>query len=114
MEGLIESVLTAHTFAELAVPMDQAGLVPKAADTCTTTRSKAGELGAIDARLLSELEPSAGGETRELVVVPIAIAGKVMCVLSVATTLDAQIGAIETIATAAGTAFARLMRDAGR
>jgi hypothetical protein len=99
---------------ELAIPMDQPGLVPKVVESCTTMRSKVTQLGAIDARLLSELEPSADGELRELVVVPIAIAGKVMCLLAVATPADAQIGSIETIATSAGTAFARLMRDAGR
>jgi Type II secretion system (T2SS), protein E, N-terminal domain len=99
---------------ELAVPMDQAGLMPKVMETGMTMRGKVKELGAIDARLLSELEPSADGELRELAVVPIAIAGKVLCLLAVATTADAQIGSIETIATSAGTAFARLMRDAGR
>ncbi|MEO8841375.1 MAG: hypothetical protein ABI591_32055 [Kofleriaceae bacterium] len=99
---------------ELAVPMDEPGLVPRAVASAMTVRGKPGELAALDARLLSELEPSADGEPRELAVVPIAIAGKVMCLLAVATTRDAQIGSIETIATAAGTAFARLMRDAGR
>jgi hypothetical protein len=99
---------------ELAIPMDQAGLVPRVVESCMTMRGKVKELGAIDARLLSELEPSADGELRELAVVPIAIAGKVMCLLAVATTVDAQIGSIETIATSAGTAFGRLMRDAGR
>ena len=99
---------------ELAIPMDQAGLVPRVVESCMTMRGKVTELGAIDVRLLTELEPLADGELRELVVVPIAIAGKVMCLLAVATTAGEQIGSIETIATAAGTAFARLMRDAGR
>ena len=99
---------------ELAVPMDQPGLMPEVMETGMTTRGKVNELGAIDARLLSELDPSADGALRELAVVPIAIAGKVLCLLAVATTADAQIGPIETIATSAGTAFARLMRDAGR
>lgn len=98
---------------ELAITMDQPGLVPKVAETGLTMRGRVGQLGGIDARLLSELDPSAKGD-RELVVVPIAIAGTVMCVIAVATAPDAQIGPIETIATSAGTAFARLMRDAGR
>ncbi|MEP6866720.1 MAG: hypothetical protein ABJE66_39275 [Deltaproteobacteria bacterium] len=94
---------------ELAVPMDQPGLVPRAAETGSTVRGLASELGAIDARLLKAL--GAGGE---LAVVPIAIAGKVMCLLVVALTAGATLGPVETVATSAGTAFARLMRDAGR
>ena len=95
---------------ELAMPMDQPGLVPRAAETGSTVRGLAGELGAIDARLLKALGPSCG----ELAIVPIAIAGKVMCLLAVALAPGATLGPIETVATSAGTAFARLMRDAGR
>jgi hypothetical protein len=94
---------------ELAVPMDQPGLVPRAAETGSTMRGVASELGAIDSRLLKAL-----GTGGELAVVPIAIAGKVMCVLAVALAPGSTLGAVETIATSAGTAFARLMRDAGR
>jgi hypothetical protein len=97
---------------ELAVPMDQPGLVPKAVENGMTVRGRAGDLGTIDARLLAELEPEPGD--RELAIVPIAIAGKVMCLLAVAMSADSAVGPIETIATSAGTAFARLMRDAGR
>ncbi len=99
---------------ELAVPMDQPGLLPQAVSSVKTCRARGEALGLLDARLLSELEPALGDVLRELVVVPIAIAGKVMCVLAVATTPDASIDPIETIATSAGTAFGRLMRDAGR
>ena len=97
---------------ELAVPMDQPGLVPRAAETGSTVRGVASELGAIDARLLKALGAGPGGQ--EIAVVPIAIAGKVMCLLVVALTAGATLGPVETIATSAGTAFARLMRDAGR
>ena len=104
--------------SELAVPMDQPGLFPQAVSFAKTCRACAGALGPLDAQLLAELEPapsSAGpAGDRELAVVPIAIAGKVMCVLAVATAPGASLAAIETIATAAGTAFGRLMRDAGR
>jgi hypothetical protein len=97
---------------ELAVPMDQPGLVPRAAETGSTVRGVASELGAIDARLLKAL--GAGPAAEEIAVVPIAIGGKVMCLLVVALTAGATLGPVETIATSAGTAFARLMRDAGR
>ena len=97
---------------ELAVPMDQPGLVPRAAQSGTTVRGLASELGAIDARLLKAL--GAGPSCDELAVVPIAIAGKVMCLLAVALAPGSMLGPVETIATSAGTAFARLMRDAGR
>lgn len=97
---------------ELAVPMDQPGLVPRAAQTGATVRGLAGELGAIDARLLKAL--GAGPSCSELAVVPIAIAGKVMCLLAIAMAPGSLLGPVETIATSAGTAFARLMRDAGR
>lgn len=95
---------------ELAVPMTQAGLVPQAAEYGTAQRATASELSELDARLLRELEPAGSSE---LAVVPIAIHAKVMCVLAVACN-DGEITPVETIATAAGTAFARLMRDAGR
>ncbi|CAN5327920.1 hypothetical protein BH11MYX1_BH11MYX1_43540 [soil metagenome] len=101
---------------ELAVPMDQPGLVPQAVTVGKTCRGAGLALGALDTRLLAELEPafSDSDGSRELAVVPIAIAGKVMCVLAVATTPGASMSPIETIAIAAGTAFGRLMRDAGR
>lgn len=94
---------------ELALPTDEPGLVPRAIETAVTARCKASELAGLDRRLLQAL---AGGD--ELAVVPIAIAGKVMCLLAIGITAGTQIGVVETIATSAGTAFARLMRDAGR
>ena len=98
--------------AELAVPMDQPGLVPRAAQSGSTVRALESDLGAIDARLLKAL--AGGPSCGELAIVPIAIAGKVMCLLAVAMAPGATLGPVETIATSAGTAFARLMRDAGR
>ena len=99
---------------ELAVPMDQPGLLPQAVSSVSTCRARSEALGPVDARLLSELEPAPGHGSRGLSVVPIAIAGKVMCVLAVASSPDASLATVETIATSAGTAFGRLMRDAGR
>ncbi len=98
------------TPAELAVPLDQAGLVPKAIDEAATARGSAGDLGAIDMLLLRALDKPES----DLVVVPIAIAGRVMCVIAIATEPDAALANVDTIAMAASTAFARLMRDASR
>ena len=101
---------------ELAVRMDQAGLVPQAVNAAATCRASREALGELDARLLAELEPalSAADGSRELAVVPVAIGGKVMCVLAVTTIPGTSLAPVETIAASAGTAFGRLMRDAGR
>jgi hypothetical protein len=95
---------------EVAVPLDAPGLVPTAARRAATVRASGKDLGAIDQRLLAAL----GLPNHELVVVPVAIAGQVMCVIAAATEPGAALPTVETIATSAGTAFARLMRDAGR
>jgi hypothetical protein len=95
---------------ELAVPLATPGIVPTVFSSNTTARLRADGLGAIDRRLLDAL----GGAKRELVVVPIAIAGQVMCMIATATEIGAPVSVVETIAAAAGTAFARLMRDASR
>lgn len=95
---------------EIAVPMDEAGLVPRAAELNVTLRGTSGELAAIDQLLLSSLGRSDG----DLVIVPISIAEQVMCVIAIATALAAPIACAEPIAAAAGAAFARLMRDASR
>ena len=71
-------------------------------------RSPSTELGAIDLLLLRSL-----GRSGDLVVVPVAIAGTVMCVIAMVTAKRAERG-VEAIAAAAGAAFARLMRDASR
>jgi hypothetical protein len=95
---------------EIAVPMDDAGLVPRAAELNVTLRSAAGELAAIDRLLLTSLGRSGG----DLVVVPISIAEQVLCVIAIATDENAPVACAEPIAAAAGAAFARLMRDASR
>ena len=101
---------TGATIPELAVPLDQPGLVPKAVERAQTMRGKASELSAIDKKLLAALAKPDG----DLAIVPVALAGRVLCVIAVATTSDAPIPDVETVATSAGTAFGRLMRDAGR
>jgi hypothetical protein len=96
--------------AEIAVPMDDAGLVPEAAELNVTLRRSAGQLAEIDRLLLASL----GSNDGDLVVVPISIAEQVMCVIAIATAENAPIACAEPIAAAAGAAFARLMRDASR
>ena len=95
---------------EIAVPLEDGGLVPRAIELKVTLRKPCTELALIDRLLLSSL----GQDTGDLVVVPIAIADKVMCVIAIATAEDAPIASAEPIAAAAGAAFARLIRDASR
>jgi len=94
---------------ELAVPMES-GLVPAAVTKSTSMRRDAEDLEALDLLLFRAL----GGSDGDLVIVPVPIAGQVMCVIALATASDAVVSDVETIAAAAGTAFARLMRAAGR
>jgi hypothetical protein len=95
---------------EIAVPMDDAGLVPRAASLNVSLRCPSVELDPIDQLLLASLGRSDG----DLVVVPIAIADRVLCVIAIATADNAPIACAEPIAAAAGAAFTRLMRNAGR
>jgi Type II secretion system (T2SS), protein E, N-terminal domain len=96
--------------AEIAVPMEDGGLVPRAVELNVTLRKPSAELDRIDRLLLGSL----GGHDGDLVVVPISVADQVLCVIAIATGLDAPIASAEPIAAAAGAAFARLMRDASR
>lgn len=95
---------------EIAVPMDDAGLVPRVVELNVTMRRAAADLDPIDRLLLGSLGRSEG----DLVVVPIAISDQVVCVIAVATPDNAPIACAEPIASAAATAFTRLMRDASR
>ncbi|HEY0991064.1 MAG TPA: hypothetical protein VGD80_28625 [Kofleriaceae bacterium] len=95
---------------EIAVPMEDGGLVPRAVELNVTMRKSCSELEAIDRLLLASL----GRQGGDLVVVPISIADQVMCVIAIATAENAPLASAEPIAAAAGAAFARLMRDASR
>jgi hypothetical protein len=95
---------------ELAVPLEDGGLVPRAIERNIILRKPCAELDTIDRLLLASLGQHAG----DLVVVPISIADKVMCVIAIATAAHAPIASAEPIAAAAGAAFARMMRDASR
>ncbi len=96
--------------AELAVPLDQPGLVPRASQRNATARAPASDLGPIDQLLMVSLGHTLG----ELVVVPISISGSVMCVIAMVAETDTTAATPESIAAAAGAAFARLMRAASR
>jgi hypothetical protein len=95
---------------EIAVPLDEPGLVPTAMHDNATSRAPAAELSPIDQLLLRSLGQSGG----DLAVIPIAIGGRVMCLLAAATVADSELTAVESVASSAGTAFARLIRDASR
>jgi hypothetical protein len=95
---------------EIAVPLEDGGLIPRAVERNASVRLASTELDALDALLLASL----GQRTGDLVVVPIAIAGQVMCALALATASGAPVATAEPIAAAAGAAFARLIRDASR
>jgi hypothetical protein len=95
---------------ELAVPIGQPGLVASSVAHNSTERLAADDLEAIDLLLLRSL----GREDGELVIVPVPIAGQVMCMLAIAVEDGAPVAVVEAIAGAASAAFARLVRDASR
>ena len=93
---------------ELNVPLDQAGLVPRAIASNATEIAAASELGPIDQKLLVSLGQTDG----DLAVVPVAIGGQVMCAIAMVTATDAAIKTAESIAAATGAAFSRMLRRA--
>ncbi len=95
---------------ELAVPLDQPGLVPTVVERNAFARDNIANLGPIDAALMRSL----GSQRGDLVVTPIAIADRVMCLIAAATEANARIEALDGVGLAAATAFSRLIRDAGR
>ncbi|MEJ7598194.1 MAG: hypothetical protein WKG01_09820 [Kofleriaceae bacterium] len=103
-----------HALPEIAVPLEQPGLVPRVVQRAQTQRSPTGDLGEIDRLLLGSLAQSDGERDGELVVAPVTIGSQVMCVLALVATPETPSTAIEQIAAATGAAFARLMRNASR
>jgi hypothetical protein len=95
---------------EVAVPLDQPGIVPAVIAKRQLGRCGADDLGPIDSLLMREL----GGLDGELVVAPIMIGSRVMCLVAAAMQKGADTSAVDAVATAAGAAFARLIRDASR
>jgi hypothetical protein len=98
------------SLGEIAIPMEDSGLVPRAVELNVTLRKPSSDLDAIDRLLMASL----GRNTGDLVIVPVSIADQVMCVIAIATAENAPLSSAEPIAAAAGAAFARLMRDASR
>ncbi|HEY4240180.1 MAG TPA: hypothetical protein VGM88_10205 [Kofleriaceae bacterium] len=97
--------------AEIAVPVDDdGGLLTAATAHGLCCRRGAQDLSPIDRLLLTSL----GRMDGDLVVAPVAIGEQVLCMIALAVVPDEPTGAAETIAAAAGAAFARLMRDASR
>ncbi|HEU0034924.1 MAG TPA: hypothetical protein VFQ53_30070 [Kofleriaceae bacterium] len=99
-----------HAIPEIGVPLEQPGMIPRVLHHGATLRTPSSELGPIDQLILVSLGRTGG----ELVVVPVTIGGQVMCVIAIATEPDADLTSAESIAVAAGAAFARMMRDASR
>lgn len=95
---------------EIGVPLNEPGLVPRVAQRVQSLRSPVTDLTPIDQLLVVSLTQQPG----DLVVVPVTIGGQVMCLIAMVTARDEQIESTESIAAAAGAAFARLMRDASR
>jgi hypothetical protein len=95
---------------EIAMPLDQGGLLPAAAERNATVRAACSELCESDQLLLRALGKDGG----DLAIVPIAIADRVMCLIATVAEHDAPVAVVESVATAAGSAFARLMRNASR
>ena len=95
---------------EIAVPLDQPGIIPRVIERCETCRLALSDLGPIDQLLLDSL----GAQSGDLVVVPVAISNRVICVIAMATGPDSSTATAESVAAAAGAAFARLMRNASR
>lgn len=98
------------TTPEIGVPLDQPGLVADAFERGQPLRGRADDLRPIDRLLLREM----GSEHTELVVAPVLIGTRVMCLVAAATEADADAAPVEAVASAAGAAFARLIRNASR
>lgn len=95
---------------EVAVPLDQPGIVPAVIANQQIGRCATDDLGPIDSLLMREL----GGIDSDLVVAPILIGSRVMCLVAASTERGTDTSPVDAIATAAGAAFARLIRDASR
>ncbi|MBA2543194.1 MAG: hypothetical protein H0V17_26365 [Deltaproteobacteria bacterium] len=99
------------TLPEVAIPLEQPGLIPTSIQRGCTVRSTSTDLGPIDQLLLASL--GATGE-KELIVVPVMIAGQAMLTIALVAPVETEAQTVESIAIATGAAFSRLMRDASR
>ena len=97
---------------DVALPLDEPGLATRAIMHNMTARGMPDDLGPIDQALLHSLVEDSG--EHHLAICPISIAGQVMCLLAAVVDHSAPSTALEVIASAAGAAFTRLIRDASR
>lgn len=95
---------------EVAVPLDQPGIVPAVIANQQIGRCGNDDLTPIDSLLMREL----GGFDSDLVVAPILIGSRVMCLVAASAQPGSDTSSVDAIATAAGAAFGRLIRDASR
>jgi hypothetical protein len=98
---------------EVAVPLDQPGIVPAVIERQQLGRCAANDLGPIDRLLLREIGAPDDALT-ELAVAPVMIGTRVMCLVAAALPSGSDTSPIDAVAGAAGLAFARLIRDASR
>jgi hypothetical protein len=98
--------------SEVAVPLDQPGLAPRAIMHNMTARGMPDDLSPIDQALFYSLCEGKGDE--HLALCPISIAGQVMCLLAAVIKSDSPSSPLDIVASAAGAAFTRLIRDASR
>lgn len=98
---------------EVAVPLDQPGIVPAVIERQQLGRCAANDLGPIDRLLLREMGAPDDALT-ELAVAPVMIGTRVMCLVAAALPSGSDTSPIDAVAGAAGLAFARLIRDASR
>ena len=98
--------------ADVALPLDEPGLATRAIMHNMTARGMPDDLGPIDQALLHSLVEDS--TEHHLAICPISIAGQVMCLLAAVVDHGSPSTALEVIASAAGAAFTRLIRDASR
>lgn len=98
--------------ADVALPLDEPGLATRAIMHNMTARGMPDDLGPIDQALLHSLVEDS--TEHHLAICPISIAGQVMCLLAAVVDHSSPSTALEVIASAAGAAFTRLIRDASR
>ncbi len=99
-----------YALPEMAMTIGSPGLLSRAIEAAVTVRAPASELGPIDQLLHRSLADSSG----DLAILPISIGGQVMCAIALMIRPGAPVDEAESVAAAAGVAFARLMRAASR
>jgi hypothetical protein len=100
-----------ETPPELVLPLDEPGLAQRALQTGMLVTAGTDELGPLDHKLIGCLDPTAG----RLWMTPVMIGTRVVCLIAATSPTDEPSpNVLEVVASAAATAFARLMRAASR